>query len=66
MLFDVFTGLNEQDKLSAAMTLWSLWKSQNANLLVATDTPPTSIITRAHDVLHEWSCMQKTKNLVHI
>jgi hypothetical protein len=66
MLFDLFTRLNEQDKLSNAMNVQSLWKSLNVKYWDATYTPPTSISTRAHDVLHEWSYLQKAKHLVHI
>ena len=66
MLFDLFSRLKEQDKLSASITLWSFWKSRNAKLLDSTDSRPTSIITCAHDVLHEWSCLQKAKHLTRL
>jgi hypothetical protein len=49
MLFDLFTRLKEKYRLSPAMTLWSLWMSQNAKLWDLTNTTPTSIINRAHE-----------------
>jgi hypothetical protein len=42
-----------------------LWKSRNLLLWENTNTTPTLIVTRAQEVLHEWSCMQKIKNPPH-
>ena len=47
------------------MTLWSLWKSRNMLLWENTNVTPTLIVTRAQEVLHEWSCMQKIKHPPH-
>jgi len=63
MMFELCTRLKEQDRILAAMTLCSLWKSRNVKLWEATNTTPPSIVTWAHDVLHEWSCMQRAKHL---
>ena len=61
MLFDLFHRLHEQDRPLATMIFWSLWKSRNTKLWGAINISPTFIVSRAHDVLHEWSCMQRTK-----
>lgn len=53
MLFDLLDRLPEQQTLTTAMTLWSLWKSQNLNLWESTDTIPTVIVSRAHMVQGE-------------
>jgi ribonuclease HI len=65
MLFDLFSKLHDQQKQLAAMTLWSLWKSRNLLLWDDSDTTPILTITRAQDVLHEWSCVQKAKHPTH-
>lgn len=44
---------------------WSLQKSHNMKIWETSDTSPMFIVTHAHDILHEWSCMQKVKNLSH-
>lgn len=62
-LFDLFHMLKDQDRPSAAMILWSLWKCRNTKLSEASDTSPTFTVSRAHDVLHEWICMQQAKHL---
>jgi len=46
------------------MTLWSLWKSRNLLLWDDSDTPILTV-TRAQDVLHDWSCVQKAKYPTH-
>jgi hypothetical protein len=65
LLFDFLSRLTDQQRHLAAMTLWSLWKSRNLLLWENTNTTPTLIVTRAQEVLHEWSCMQKIKNPQH-
>ncbi|XP_024639948.1 uncharacterized protein [Medicago truncatula] len=47
------------------MTIWSLWKSRNLLLWEDNDTTLTHTVTRAQEVLHEWSCVQKAKHPEH-
>jgi len=65
LLFEFFNRLTDQQRHLAAMTLWSLRKSHNLLLWENTNTTPILIVTRAQEVLHEWSCMQKIKNPPH-
>ncbi|RHN55891.1 putative RNA-directed DNA polymerase [Medicago truncatula] len=65
MFFDLIDRLHPQQQVLVAMTLWSLWKSRNSKLWEATDTTPISIVTRAKDVINEWSCMQREKAPIH-
>jgi ribonuclease HI len=43
------------------MILWSIWKSHNSKLWENSDTPPSTIVRRAKDSLHEWQVMQRAK-----
>jgi len=65
MLFDLSSKLHDQQRQLAAMTLWSLWKSRYLLFWGDNDNTPILTITRAQDVLHEWSCVQKAKHLMH-
>jgi len=61
VLFDLLDKLPEQQRLTTAKTLWSLWKSRNLKLWESIVTTLATIISRAHDVHHEWTCMLKVK-----
>ena len=64
MLFDLFDRLQTQQKLLVAMTLWSIWKSQDTELWDAINTSPATIVTRAKGTLNKLSCMQRAKTPV--
>jgi len=59
MFFDLMDKLQTQEQVLVAMTLWSLWKSRNNKLWLASDTSPSSIVTLAKDTLNKWICMQR-------
>jgi len=61
LLFDFLDRLSNHQQLLVVILLWSLWKSRNAKLWESSDTPATVIITRAKEILHEWTCMQRAK-----
>ncbi|XP_024630723.1 uncharacterized protein [Medicago truncatula] len=64
MLFEFFRRLSSTQQKSAAMLLWSLWKSRNSKLWDALDTSSAFTVCRAKDTLQEWSCMQRAKKQV--
>lgn len=57
MLFEFFHRLSSTQQQSAAMLLWSLWKSRNSKLWDVMDTSSAFTVSRAKDTLQEWSCM---------
>jgi len=61
LLFDFMSRIIVQQQEIVAMVLWSLWKSCNTKLWEFTDNPTAVIISRAKDILYEWSCMQRAK-----
>jgi len=64
-LFDFLDRLSTHQHQTAAMLLWSIWKSRNTKLWESCDTTTAAIISREKDTLHEWSCMQRVKPQVH-
>ena len=62
ILFDLLHKLHDHQTPLVAMIIWSFWKSQNLLLWEDNDTTPTLTITRAQEVLYEWSCFQKVKH----
>ena len=38
-----------------------MWKSRNSKLWEGIDTPSPLIVQRAHNSLHEWRCLQRTR-----
>jgi len=61
LLFEFLRRLSLTQQQSAAMLLWSLWKSRNFKLWDALDTSSAFTVSRARDTLQEWSCMQRAK-----
>jgi hypothetical protein len=61
LLFSLLDRLSAQQQPLASMILWSIWKSRNSKLWENSDTPPSTIVRRAKDSLHEWQVMQRAK-----
>jgi len=61
LLFDFFDRLSVQQQPLASMILWNIWKGRNSKLWEGSDTPPSIIVQRAKDSLHEWHCMQRAR-----